>query len=81
MRNCVSGISPIYADTSAESKNMFLSIALLNLEGEEKAGCFAFIALHMFCYFKCSVALPHGAVGWSAACDYGISRSYSLTFC
>ena len=26
------------------------------------------------------VALPHGAVGWSAVCDCGISRSYSLFF-
>ena len=23
----------------------------------------------MFCYCKCSVALPHGAMGWSAVCD------------
>ena len=30
--------------------------------------------------FKCSMALPHGAVSWSAVCDRGISRSYSLTF-
>ena len=25
------------------------------------------------------VGLPHGAVGWSAVCDDGISWSYSLT--
>ena len=30
--------------------------------------------------YKCSVALPHGAVSWSAVCNCGISRSYSLTF-
>ena len=24
-------------------------------------------------YCKCSVALPHDAVGWSAVCDCGIS--------
>ena len=35
----------------------------------------------MYCYYKCSVALPHGASGWSAVCDCGISWSYSLTFC
>ena len=23
----------------------------------------------MYCYYKCSVALPHGDVGWSAVCD------------
>ena len=32
--------------------------------------CFAVIFLHMC---KCSVALPCGAVGWSAVCDWGIS--------
>ena len=26
------------------------------------------------------MALPHGAVDWSAVCDCGISCSYSLTF-
>ena len=40
---------------------------------EEKAGCFAFIVLQMSCYCKCSVALPHGVMGWSAVCDCGIS--------
>ena len=27
----------------------------------------------MFCVCYCYVALPHDAVGWSAACDCGIS--------
>ena len=45
----------------------------IHLEEEEKAGCFAFIVLQMTCYCKCSMALPHGAVGWSAVCDGGIS--------
>ena len=44
-----------------------------NLDVEERAGCFAFIVLRMSCYCKCSVALPHGAMGWSAVCDCGIS--------
>ena len=26
------------------------------------------------------MALPHGAVGWYAVCDCGISWSYSLAF-
>ena len=43
------------------------------LEEEEKAGCFACIVLQMSCYCKCSVALPHGAVGWCAVCGCGIS--------
>ena len=34
---------------------------------------FAFIVFQMSCYGKCSVALSHGAVGWSAVCDCGIS--------
>ena len=40
---------------------------------EEKAIFFASIVLQMFCYYKCSVAHPHGAVGWSAVCACGIS--------
>ena len=28
----------------------------------------------------CSVAVPHGNVGWSVVCDFGISGSHSLTF-
>ena len=39
------------------------------LEEEEKDGYFAFTFLQMYCYNKCSVALPHGALGWSAVCD------------
>ena len=34
-----------------------------HFEEEEKAGCLAIIVLQVFCYYKCSVALPHGAVG------------------
>ena len=30
-----------------------------HLEEEAKAGCFSIIVLQMFCYHKCSVALPH----------------------
>ena len=33
----------------------------------------AFIVLRTSCYCKCSVTLPHGAVGWYAVCDCGIS--------
>ena len=29
----------------------------------QRAGCLAFIVLWMSCYSKCSVTLPHGAVG------------------
>ena len=44
-----------------------------HLEEEEKTGCFAIIVLQMYCYYKCSVALPHGAMDWSAVYDCGIS--------
>ena len=61
----------------------FVSILVLqsSLRGrEEKAGCFAIIVLQVYCCYKFAVALPHGAVGWSAVCGCGISWSYSLTF-
>ena len=51
-----------------------------HLDEEERTDCFALVLFRMSCYYKCSMALPHGAVGWSAVCDCGISRSYSLTF-
>ena len=34
----------------------------------------------MSCGCSCFVTLPHGAEGWYAVCDCGISLSYSLTF-
>ena len=39
----------------------------------EKAGYFAIIVLQMYCYIKCAVALPHGAMSWSAVCECGVS--------
>ena len=44
-----------------------------NLDEEKRAGCFAFIFFQISCYCKCSAALPHGAVGWTAVCDCGLS--------
>ena len=43
------------------------------LRRKRRAGCFAIIVLQMYCYYKCPVALPHGALVWSAVCDCGIS--------
>ena len=43
-----------------------------HLEEGEKVGL-AIVVLKMDCYYKCSVALPHGAVGWSTVCDCAIS--------
>ena len=55
---------------------MYYSVSILvcnHLEKEEKADCLGCIVLQMSYYCKCSVALPHCAVGWSAVCDCGIS--------
>ena len=49
-----------------------------HLDVEERAGCFALIFFLMSCYGTCYVALLHGAVGWTAVCDCGISLSYSI---
>ena len=52
----------------------FVSFPVCNhLDEEERAGCFAFIVLRMSGYCKCSVTFPHGALGWSAVCECGIS--------
>ena len=52
----------------------FVSFVFCNhLEEEERAGCFVFIVFPVSCYCICSMALPYGAVGWSAVCDCGIS--------
>ena len=43
-----------------------------HLNGEVRAGFFALTVIVIF-DSQCSVALPHGAVGWSVVCDCGIS--------
>ena len=50
-----------------------LSSSEIILMGMREMVGFAFILLPMSCYCKCPMALPHGAVGWSAVCDCGIS--------
>ena len=55
-----------------KSKSEAYDIWLCNrFDEEERAGCFALIVFLIACDCKCSVALPHNAVGWSAACDCG----------
>ena len=44
-----------------------------HLDGEERSGCFTLTVFLMSCNSQCSVAYPHGAIGWSAVCDCGIS--------
>ena len=52
---------------------LYLFYFRIHLEEEELAGYFDFIVFWMACYCECSVVLPHGTVGWSAMCDWGIS--------
>ena len=42
-------------------------------DGEERTDCFALIVSLVSCHCHCSVTLPHGALGWSAVYDCGIS--------
>ena len=51
---------------------MYIRLSFMsNLDGEEKAGCFA---LFVFLVSRdCFVALPDDATGLSAVCDCGIS--------
>ena len=59
----------------------FVSVLFCNhLNGEKRAGCFALTIFLMSYDSQCSVALTRGAVGWSAMCDCGISRSNSFAF-
>ena len=43
----------------------------ITLVGKESASCFTLNAFLMVCDCLCSVALPHGAMGWTAICDCG----------
>ena len=51
-----------------------------HVDGEELAGRFALLVFLVSCDCCCSETLLRGAVGWSALCDCGISKSYSLYF-
>ena len=53
---------------------LLYSFELHNHPGEEeRAGYFTLIVFLMSSDCLCSVALPHGAVGWSAVCECCIS--------
>ena len=52
---------------------VFLRFFFNRLDEEDRADCFALIVFLMSCDCWCSVALPHGVVGWSAVRDCGIS--------
>ena len=59
-------------------------IVALGLSGftflKKRACCFTYIVFLMSCDWYCVLTFPHGVVGMSAMCDYGVSRSYSFTF-
>ena len=46
----------------------FLVMSFLVLQSSWR-GLVCFCDFRISCYCKCSAALPHGAVGWSAVCD------------
>ena len=50
-----------------------LSSFAIILKRYRKLVALLFFVLWMSCYSKCSVALLHSAMGWSAVCDCGIS--------
>ena len=60
--------------------HLFSDVNKYNLEEDEKAGCSVILVVGMYSCCGFSVALPHGAVGWSAVCDCGIPSLHSLTF-
>ena len=43
------------------------------IDGQERAGFFAFTVFLMSCDSQCCVAFPRNASGWTAVCDCGIS--------
>ena len=45
-----------------------------------EAGCITLIVFLASCNCLSNVALPRGAVGWSAVCECGMALSYSFTF-
>ena len=42
-----------------------------HIDKEETVACCAFVVFWMSCYCKCPVALPHGAMCWSAVSNCG----------
>ena len=49
------------------------SFAIILMGKRKRVICFTLTVFLIACDSQCSVALPHGAVGWSAVCDCGIS--------
>ena len=51
------------------------------LNRKRKTCPFTIIILQMYCYYKCSVELPHGAMGWSAVCWSAVCVFPDHTLC
>ena len=47
-------------------------LILQSFDEEGRPSCFALIVFLMSIDCNCSVAIPHGATGWSAVCECGI---------
>ena len=45
----------------------------LILKRKKKLIALLLFVLQMYCYYKFSLDLPNGAVGWRAVCDCGIT--------
>ena len=51
----------------------FLSSFAIILKRKREVVALLLLSYGCLVYCKCSVTLPHGAMGWSAVCDCGIS--------
>ena len=50
-------------------------LACSHLDGEKRAASFTLVVFLITHYCYCFIAFPHGAMGWSAVHDCGISWS------
>ena len=47
---------------------------------EERVGCFTLFVLFLSCGCLCTMAFPHGAMGWSTVCDCALSGHTHFLF-
>ena len=64
---------PLFAGVLCLSLFCYASLCVYSTFAIILKRCLAIIVSQMYCYYKGSVAVPHGVVGWSAVCDCGIS--------
>ena len=66
-------LCPVYCLIEFDVCETFCRIGARAHDKWSRHNLLCFYCLLMSCYCKCPVAPPHGAVGWSAVCDCGIS--------